>query len=131
PVVWRPRRPGRPRLDSACQRIRIRYADLSISGHDADAPPAGHADHQVLREPGFIIRLTPMTIERRAARLACVFLVAASARVGAQTLPSRPIVFGDGLLTFGGDVSAGYGSADRGFFNYTDYDHSALRLFRV
>jgi hypothetical protein len=30
-----------------------------------------------------------------------------------------------------GDVSAAYGSEDPGFFDYTDYDHSALRLIRI
>ena len=49
----------------------------------------------------------------------------------AQTLPSEPIALADGRVTVGGDVSAGYGSADPGFFNYTDYEHSALRLFRL
>ena len=34
-------------------------------------------------------------------------------------------------MTVGGDVSASFGSADPGFFNYTDYEHSALRLLRI
>jgi hypothetical protein len=49
----------------------------------------------------------------------------------AQVLPSEPITFADGRVTVGGDVSASVGSADPGFFNYTDYEHSALRLLRV
>jgi hypothetical protein len=63
--------------------------------------------------------------------LTCLLVVCAGAHVQAQTLPSEPIAFGDGLLTIGGDVSASFGASDSGFFNYTDYDHSALRLFRV
>jgi prepilin-type processing-associated H-X9-DG protein len=60
---------------------------------------------------------------------ACVF--AGRSVAGAQTLPSGPIAFADGHVTMAGDVSAAYGSEDPGFFNYTDYDHSALRLVRI
>ena len=77
---------------------------------------------------------------RTALAAACLVCAAGAA---AQTLPSGPIVVGDGRLTIGGDVSAtgscahaaGPGTAacadDAGFFNYTDYEHSALRMFRV
>ena len=58
-------------------------------------------------------------------------LALVSADAHAQILPAGPIVVGDGLVTLGGDVSASYGGADPGFFNYTDYEHSALRLFRA
>jgi hypothetical protein len=64
-------------------------------------------------------------------RLALLCLVCAARLAGAQTLPSEPIAFADGRVTVSGDLSAGFGSADPGFFNYTDYEHSALRLFRV
>jgi hypothetical protein len=74
-----------------------------------------------------------------AAGLAWLFL-ACAATAHAQTLPSEPIEFGGGHVTVGGDVSATYSCAlpidgvcgnDVGFFNYTDYAQSALRLFRV
>src|SRR5882724_9463306 len=48
-----------------------------------------------------------------------------------QSLPSEPLSFAGGRVTIGGDVSASIAPEDTGFFNYTDYDHSALRLFRV
>ena len=48
--------------------------------------------------------------------------------VRAQTVPDTPIVFGDGRVTLGGDVTWSIGPKDRGFFNYTDYAHSALRI---
>ena len=67
----------------------------------------------------------------RIARLTAGLLVCAARLGTAQTLPSEPIALADGRVTVSGDVSAGYGSADPGFFNYTDYEHSALRLFRV
>jgi hypothetical protein len=53
------------------------------------------------------------------------------ARGGAQTLPSAPIALADGRVTIGGDVSASFGSDDPAFYNYTDYDHSLLRMLRV
>jgi len=50
---------------------------------------------------------------------------------GAQILPSEPIAFADGRVTIGGDVSATFGSHDPGFFDYTDYEHSAFRMLRI
>lgn len=58
-----------------------------------------------------------------------VWLSVASAR--AQTLPAEPIAIAGGRVTIGGDVSAAVGSEDPGFFDYTDYEHSELRLLRV
>lgn len=72
-----------------------------------------------------------MTIQGRAARLTALLVLCATASARAQLLPSHPIVIGDGVVTIGGDVSASFGREDPGFFNYTDYEHSALRLFRV
>ncbi|MBI3403595.1 MAG: hypothetical protein HY048_19450 [Acidobacteria bacterium] len=53
------------------------------------------------------------------------------APAGAQTLPSEPISVSGGRMTISGDVSATVGSDDPGFFDYTDYEHSALRLLRA
>jgi hypothetical protein len=47
------------------------------------------------------------------------------------TLSPEPITLADGRVTIGGDVSATFGSEDPGFFNYTDYEHSALRMLRL
>jgi hypothetical protein len=83
-----------------------------------------------------------------AAKLRLVFTVAVAACGGglparAQVLPSEPLTFADGRVRIGGDVTATFscahaGSADGGpcgddvgFFNYTDYDHSLLRMLRV
>jgi hypothetical protein len=72
------------------------------------------------------------------ARLTLLFLLGAAGLATAQVLPSEPIALANGRVTVSGDVSAGYAcqlslgcGEDVGFFNYTDYDHSALRLFRV
>jgi hypothetical protein len=67
----------------------------------------------------------------RTAGTLCLLALCASTRGAAQTLSSEPIVVGDGHVTIGGDVSASYGAADPGFFNYTDYEHSALRTLRI
>src|SRR2546423_4921052 len=50
----------------------------------------------------------------------------------AQTLPSGPLELANGQVTIGADVAATIGSRDdAAFFNYTDYQHNALRMFRV
>jgi hypothetical protein len=63
-------------------------------------------------------------------------LVAAVALGGArsacaQALPAEPVSLAGGRITVGGDISASIAPEDTGFFNYTDYEHSVLRLFRV
>jgi hypothetical protein len=72
-----------------------------------------------------------MTVRGTAACLACLLAVCAPVASRAQTLPSEPIAFGDGRVTISGDVAASFGLPDPGFFNYTDYEHSALRLLRI
>jgi hypothetical protein len=50
----------------------------------------------------------------------------------AQLLPAGPIETGRGTVTIAGDVTATIGSRDDiAFFNYTDYEHNALRMLRV
>lgn len=59
----------------------------------------------------------------------------------AQGLPSEPLVFGHGRVTMGGEAWATVSCApasdetacgeDTGFFNYSDYDRSTLRMIRV
>jgi len=72
-----------------------------------------------------------MTRWSRIARLTSLLLVCGTRSTAAQSLPSEPIALANGRVTVSGDLSATYGSDDPGFFNYTDYEHSALRLFRV
>jgi hypothetical protein len=74
-----------------------------------------------------------MTAWMNAARLAClvgICALAMAAAARAQTLPSQPIVLADGRITISGDAWAGIAPQDPGFFNYTDYEYSALRLLR-
>lgn len=63
--------------------------------------------------------------------LTYLLIVCAARLAAAQTLPSEPIALANGRVTISGDVSASFGSEDPGFFNYTDYDHSALRMLRL
>ena len=68
--------------------------------------------------------------------------LAVAGRASAQTLPSEPLTVGD-WLAIGGDFSGTFSCADAppenggacgddaGFFNYTDYERSAVRMFRV
>jgi hypothetical protein len=67
----------------------------------------------------------------RIAGLVLVCAIGAGAPLRGQTLPAEPLVFGDGRLTVSGDVSASMAPPDPGFFNYTDYEHSALRMLRL
>ncbi|HET9832851.1 MAG TPA: hypothetical protein VFP91_14100 [Vicinamibacterales bacterium] len=66
----------------------------------------------------------------RAALIASVF-ISCALRAAAQALPSEPVALAGGRVTVAGDITAGVGTDDTGFFNFTDYEHSALRLFRV
>jgi hypothetical protein len=72
-----------------------------------------------------------MSVRTAATRIACVIVVCAAATARAQTLPSEPISVAGGRVTVSGDVSATIGSTDPGWFDYTDYEHSALRMLRV
>lgn len=74
------------------------------------------------------------------ATVACL-LLGLGQHASAQGLPSEPVVFGDGRAVVSGDValttscsrpSGGPGcTSDTGFFNYSDYDDSTLRMVRV
>ena len=67
-------------------------------------------------------------------RLACLLIVvcAPAGAARAQRLPEGPITTAGGTVTVGGEVTLTVGSHDDvAFFNYTDYEHNALRMFRV
>ena len=72
------------------------------------------------------------TLVRQSLRAAGpVVLLAVSTLVSAQTLPTRPITLADGAVTIGAELSASWGSADTGYFNYTSYEISTLRRLRA
>jgi hypothetical protein len=49
----------------------------------------------------------------------------------AQLLPTEPVSVADGRVVVGAEVTATFASEDPGFYNYTDYEYSALRNFRI
>ena len=50
----------------------------------------------------------------------------------AQTLPAGPVSAFDGRLVVGAEIVANIGDTDEiAYFNYTDYEHNTLRLFRI
>lgn len=53
-------------------------------------------------------------------------------QVRAQELPSDPLSFGGGRIVLGTDIAVTVGERDEvGWFNYTDYEYNALRMFRM
>jgi hypothetical protein len=70
------------------------------------------------------------SVPQRTAMAAAIVLGSVVA-VHAQALPSEPVSLLGGRVTVAGDLSASIAAEDTGFFNYTDYEHSVLRLFRV
>lgn len=69
------------------------------------------------------------------ARLLAIALLVLGSEPGplsAQSLPTGPVSAFDGRVSVGAEVAATFGEADdSAFFNYTDYEHNALRMFRV
>ena len=58
-------------------------------------------------------------------------VVVLMARTASAQLPTEPVSLGDGRVVVGADVTATVASSDPGFFNYTDYEYSALRNVRI
>lgn len=63
--------------------------------------------------------------------LALALLLTSAASLRAQVLPTEPITAANGRVVVGAEVSATFASEDPGFFNYTDYEYSALRNVRI
>ena len=58
--------------------------------------------------------------------------VAAGASARAQSLPAGPVSAFDGRVSLGAEVVATIGEEDEeAYFNYTDYQHNAFRMFRA
>lgn len=69
---------------------------------------------------------------RRSTLLLLLALATTAGPAGAQALPEGPIRAFDGRVVVSGEVIATAGSSDRGaWFNYTDYQHNALRMVRL
>ena len=73
-----------------------------------------------------------MSIPSAIARAAVVVSLCGGVPASAQTLPAGPARAFDGRLVAGGEVSATFGARDEvAYFNFTDYEHNALRTFRL
>jgi hypothetical protein len=73
-----------------------------------------------------------MSILLAIARAAVVGSVCGALSASAQTLPAGPARAFDGRLVASGEVTATFGATDSdAFFNYTDYEHNALRMLRL
>jgi len=67
----------------------------------------------------------------RRALLVLLFLCSVPGAVRGQALPEGPVQLFDGKLAVSGEMIATGGNADDiAFFNYTDYEHNALRMIR-
>lgn len=76
----------------------------------------------------------PTTLKlRRAMTAVAALLILFPAAARAQVLPSEPITLVGGRLTIGGEASVSLSTNDDelGWFNYTDYEHNALRMVRL
>ena len=77
------------------------------------------------------MNMTPWLKAAALAGAAAILAATTALPARAQTLPSEPIVFGNGRVTLGGDAAVTFAPQDPGFFNFTDYEHSALRGVRL
>lgn len=63
---------------------------------------------------------------------AALCLALTAGPLSAQTLPAGPAELAGGQVTISGDATATFGTSDNAaYFNYTDYDHNALRMLRL
>ena len=72
-----------------------------------------------------------MTLASAAVAAVSLSCVLAAGPAMAQIIPTEPITVGDGRVIVGAEVTATMSGDDEGFFNYTDYEYSALRNVRI
>ena len=68
---------------------------------------------------------------RSAGRRVCAAGLAGALLGPAPAASADPVTLAGGRIALGGEASFTYGPEDRSFFNYTDYEYSALRLARL
>src|SRR5688572_33323262 len=75
-----------------------------------------------------------MGIPMNTATAVALFVLCSASVARAQDLPSGPVTLANGMIVIGTDVSVSLtpqDDTDGAWFNYTDYDHNTLRLFRL
>jgi hypothetical protein len=76
--------------------------------------------------------LRPLRLRWRLSRTAAlVGLLCGPTAAAAQPWLASPVTLADGRVAIGAELSLTYGSEDPGYFNYTDYETSALRRIRA
>ncbi|MFN2447307.1 MAG: hypothetical protein ABR606_17195 [Vicinamibacterales bacterium] len=63
--------------------------------------------------------------------LTCLLALSLTAEAAGQGLPTEPVSLGGGRIVLGAEITATAAPEDPGFFNYTNYEYSALRNVRV
>jgi len=99
-----------------------------MTGSRAGPAPPRVADRLYSQDPE---RETHPVTSGRIPLAALATVLAMGAPLAGSAAAGEPLAFWGGRLRLGGEVSGTYGSDDLGFFNYTDYETSMLRLFRV
>ena len=110
-----------PRRSASCDRRRPRRTARPPAASNA----RNHAERLHAADYNLFTAMTVLENRRRPSR-ACSLSARRARRAPRRCRRSRSCS-ADGRVTVGGDVSASFGSDDPGFFNYTDYEHSALR----
>ena len=72
-----------------------------------------------------------MMMPLHALRAAAFAALLGCGSAAAQGIPSEPVTFGGGRVVIGGDAAIAVAPEDEGFFNYSDYEQTTLRQFRV
>jgi hypothetical protein len=74
--------------------------------------------------------MTTTSVSRLGAATVVAILLSAGG-AAAQGIPSEPVTLGGGRVVIGGDAAIAVAPEDEGFFNYSDYEQTTLRQFRV
>ena len=110
---------------AARRASRLDTLDSEFLSQGCGARPAG-------RERGVIKPCHPARRSLASTAFALLLLTLLPRALSAQTLPAGPATAFDGRLAAGAEVVATIGDHDESaFFNYTDYEHNVLRMFRV
>ena len=110
---------------AARRASRLDTLDSEFLSQGCGARPYG-------RERGVIKPCHPARRSLASTAFALLLLTLLPRALSAQTLPAGPATAFDGRLAAGAEVVATIGDHDESaFFNYTDYEHNVLRMFRV